>query len=618
MKYDVLAFAKNELDKYLDILSVKAEIELEIKKFDVEDPYFDDVYSISVKDKKGVIAGSNGRSVLMGVYRLLKEWGIDWVRPGPNGTHYPEKCNTIDVELNEKADIRLRTMCTEGALKIENVTDMIEWLPKVGFNSYYIQDSLCYMFFKTWYTHIRSSVKEAEPFEFSMVDEFFDTMVREVKRRGLLLQRKGHGWNMWPFGIPDTSYSFGKKDAKVPEGYVDLCAMLDGERILFRGNPSDTQLCYSNPFVRKTMADAAIKYAEDNPEVDILHFWLSDWYNNTCECEACAEGRYSDHYIRIVNDITDGLKERGIKTKLVFCIGFNVSHPPVLTEVHNPENTILMWAPICRTFAESFPSEFRDKEICEYKINTFTKPLSVDENLTHLYAWEQVYKGDALDYDYHLMWDHMLDASNVGISRIIHKDMQNLSNLGMNGFITCQLQRNACPTPLGMTVMARTLWDKTTDFEEVRREVYTATYGEEAVEELTEYFNILEKGFDIGSIRSQKSVDREAFKADVVAAMDAMDKFKEVIEKYGNCKDACHKYSWEILEMHRQIYSLLAKAIYTKLCGDNETGDKIRDEAIHLADIYEDKLQPVFDCHFFNRMTTERIELDGLGEFVGQ
>ena len=618
MNYDVLSFAKEELEKYLDILGVLAEIKLEVAEFEVEQPYFDDAYSISVKDKNGIIKGSNERSVLFGVYRLLKEWGIDWVRPGPNGTRYPEKANPVDLDINEKADIRLRTMCTEGALKIENVTDMIEWLPKVGFNAYYIQDSLCYMFFRIWHTHVRSTVKEPEPFDVNIVEEYFDIMVREVKRRGLLLQRKGHGWNMWPFGIADSSYANGQKEPEVPEGYIDLCAMVDGERKLYRGNPSDTQLCYSNPIVRKTMADAAIQYAVDNPEVDILHFWLSDWYNNTCECEACAEGRYSDHYIRIVNDITDGIVERGLNTKLVFCIGFNVSHPPVLTEVKNQDRTILMWAPICRTFSESFPSDFRDKEICEYEINTFTKPLSVDENLTHLYAWEQVYKGDALDYDYHLMWDHMLDASNVCISRIIHKDMQNLGKLGMNGFITCQLQRNACPTPLGMTVMARTLWDNTTDFETVRKEVYTATYGEEAVEELTEYFNILEKGFDIGSIRSQKPVDREAFKKDVLAAMGAMEKFAPVIEKYSDRKDACQKYSWEILEMHRQIYLLLAKAIYTKLCGDNEKGDALRDEAIHLSDLYEDKLQPVFDCHFFNRMTKERIELDGLGEFVGQ
>ena len=67
MEYNVIEFAYDELKKYLEALKVSAEIKLEIGAFDVEDPYFDDAYSISVKDKKGTIIGSNGRSVLFGV-----------------------------------------------------------------------------------------------------------------------------------------------------------------------------------------------------------------------------------------------------------------------------------------------------------------------------------------------------------------------------------------------------------------------------------------------------------------------------------------------------------------------------------------------------------------------
>ena len=93
-QYNVREFAQNELNKYLYKLNITAEIALGL--FDdfnvdlkVDDPYFDDAIAISVTDKKGYIAGSNERSVLIGVYRLLTEWGITFVRPGEKGTSYP-------------------------------------------------------------------------------------------------------------------------------------------------------------------------------------------------------------------------------------------------------------------------------------------------------------------------------------------------------------------------------------------------------------------------------------------------------------------------------------------------------------------------------------------------
>ena len=75
--YNVREFTKNELDKYLTKLGVSAEISLGLLSdfgvnIDVADPFFDDAYEINVKNKKGYIAGTNERSILFGVYRLLE------------------------------------------------------------------------------------------------------------------------------------------------------------------------------------------------------------------------------------------------------------------------------------------------------------------------------------------------------------------------------------------------------------------------------------------------------------------------------------------------------------------------------------------------------------------
>jgi hypothetical protein len=47
----------------------------------VNNPVLDDAYNIDVQNGTGVIAGANARSVLLGVYRLLRELGCRWVRP---------------------------------------------------------------------------------------------------------------------------------------------------------------------------------------------------------------------------------------------------------------------------------------------------------------------------------------------------------------------------------------------------------------------------------------------------------------------------------------------------------------------------------------------------------
>ena len=56
----VIVFARQELEKYLEILKVKAEIELHLFdeldiKADVRDPYFDDALAIKVINKRATL-----------------------------------------------------------------------------------------------------------------------------------------------------------------------------------------------------------------------------------------------------------------------------------------------------------------------------------------------------------------------------------------------------------------------------------------------------------------------------------------------------------------------------------------------------------------------------------
>ena len=482
----------------------------------------------------------------------------------------------------------------------------------MGFNGYFIQFTTGFEFYERWYKHKLSTAKEPEEFTREMAEAYTADVIAEIKKRGLILQRYGHGWTCRAFGLPDNGWhKFAYED--IPESFHKICAELGGERKCYHNVPLETQLCYSDPTVIDAIVKEFVRTAEADPACDVFHFWLGDEYNNTCECENCRKGNYTDHYVNLVNAITDRFIELGIDKKIVFIAYLNSAYPPEIVKLKHPEYAVLMFAPITRTYGETFPDGFRIKEVPEYKINGFTQPAGADENLAYLYGWMQVFCGDAVDFDYHLMWDHMLDAGGEGIAKVLHTDISHFDSLGLNGVIRWQLQRNTFPTSIAMTAMAKTMWNKNTDFDALRRELYAASFGKEHAERLCEYFSLLSGAFDIAVIRRQKKYDRETVKANMRDAIAAMAEIREIAEQQKNCKNDCHRTSWELLVLHAQMYSRIAEAIIAKLDGDHARFEALRDEATDFAFANEDALQTVVDCHFFRRMMVERLNLTASG-----
>ncbi len=166
-------FAAEELKKYLERMdrvqvtvgpagSATADIslglfeDLGLQAPSVADPAFDDRLHVDVDGRRGVIAGSNPRSVLFGVYRLLEGAGCRWVRPGQDGEVVP-RCDTgaLRVVLDEAPSYRYRGVCIEGAVSYENMLDNVDWAPKVGLNSYFLEFRVPYTFFDRWYRHLK-------------------------------------------------------------------------------------------------------------------------------------------------------------------------------------------------------------------------------------------------------------------------------------------------------------------------------------------------------------------------------------------------------------------------------------------------------------------------------
>ncbi len=129
----------------------------------VADPRFDDAIGIAARGGDGILAGPNPRSVLLAVYRYLADAGCAWVRPGADGEHVPRRdLSGFAAAVSEAASCRHRGICIEGAVSDEHVRDIIEWMPRNGFNAYFIQFREGYTFYDRWYSRMGDPLRKPE------------------------------------------------------------------------------------------------------------------------------------------------------------------------------------------------------------------------------------------------------------------------------------------------------------------------------------------------------------------------------------------------------------------------------------------------------------------------
>jgi len=488
-------FAVNELTDYLK--KMDSELETELSEDDdsvkigcseelynllipVEDRAIDDSIYIDVKNGKGVITGSNPRSVLIAVYKYLKELGCRFIRPGKDNEVIPE-CSIMEREVyvKEKASYRHREICIEGAASYEHVSELVDWIPKIAMNGYYMQFKKPYGFFKKWYMHEDNPYLEDENITVEELDKISEKLEDEIAERDLLYYAVGHSWNSEPLGI---EASYWEKEPEPPEHIRKYLAMIDGKRDWYEGVPMNTNLCYSNPEVQELMTEDALKYCKDHPAVKYLVFWLADNFGNACQCEECSKSTFTDLYIQLINKLDEKLTEAGLDTKIVFSIKANT---PVKERIKNKDRVTMMFCPIFRDFSEIYPEKITDDYLVDLPVfgvddrslDQFFKPT--ERYISLWKKWKDIYDGDSVIYDYLLIWFHYHDPGYTLCAETISKDTKNLKGLGLNGINSCQVQRLFFPTALPMISMSETLWNIDADFEDIKNKYLADAFGED-------------------------------------------------------------------------------------------------------------------------------------------
>ncbi len=601
---ETVSFALTELIRL--IKTMDSSVILDVRKYDSYDEGVNDALwvglgftdeskndsvAIDVKNGVGFISGSNTRSVLIAVYRFMKEMGCTYLYPGKEGEVIPSKKLTkedLNVEISETASYGSRGICIEGTVGYEHVYNMIDWLPKVGMNEYFFQFLTPATFFNQFYRYFGGELEDSE------VDAMVRALDEDIVKRGLKYQAVGHGWTCAPFGLAASSWN--EFEGELSEEIKNILAMRDGERKFNKNVPLNTNLCYSNETVRTKMVDHIVDYCKKNQQKDYIAVWMADGGNNHCECENCKKKTPSDFLVMMVNELDEKLTANGLDSKIILPFYNDLMWAPETEKIKNPDRFALDFAPISRSYSVSYADyDFNEKiELEPYRRNENVFKHSLPKAVAMFKKWkeEQNIK-DVMLFDYHLMWDHHYDPGYYKVAEILQKDMASLDKIGLDGMVSCQLQRIAFPTNLPMYCMAKTLWNKNETFEGIAKEYYFAAYGEYA-DAVEEYMSTLSKLFVPEVLRGEKPYDA-----------------KEMTEKYEQAKQVVKEFEnnyilklqdtsklWKYLFHHAQLVKIYADVYIARFNGNEDECKAKAQEIYDYANSIRTFADTVLDDNF--------------------
>lgn len=633
---ETIKYAASELAKYLEMMDngIKCEItssdgdiklgmlsQLSLSDSDVDDAMIDDVIDIAIDNMQGYIAGSNDRSVLMGVYNFLKSAGCMWVRPGDDGEYIPQKyMQSHSYTYRKKADIAFRGECIEGAVSFENLRDHILWLPKVNMNLFMMEQIVPYNYISRWYKHTVSTVKEDENISFEQVGEYTVMLEKLIKKCGLQLHALGHGYLLEPYGI---HYKTAQDHYELTDEAREDIALVGGVRELYHGSPNFTQLCFSKDKARLGLVKFLLDYLDKKPYIDFLHVWLSDSANNQCECEECKKKIPTDFYVQMLNELDAELTKRNIDTKIVFIMYIDTFWAPETTKLKNPDRFIMTTAPV-RNYSHTYKADRWQGELPPYKRNEYYIRPDFSMNLSFMDKWKPAFDGRRFLFEYYLYTDHYFDPGYMSIAKNILTDIRHLEDIEFDGIMCDQTQRSFFPTGLPNSVMGEGMFDKNMDFDSYTDSYFNAAFGTDGAK-VRCYLEKLTDTFDPGEIRSCDSVvlqDTGTGSEKVVtgiknnpraslrlgAVESVTDDFANVIEANINSANLCHATSWKVLHYHAIYCKRFAQILISLANGDKENALKLFADMIDYLSHIEEEIQPQFDLVLFNQRIKKLIE----------
>lgn len=427
------------------------------------------------QDGKLILAGSNPRSVLFAVYTYLDQLGFAWLIPGEEGQVIPRlKDIPLDgFDIDHQASLIYRGFGLAGAYTVEQGQEFLRWMARNRLNHLFIEGHSAKTRFEMALGH---SITPAQAHRYDK------QLVGTAKELGLIYESMGHGWTAWTLGFPPGSKKQEKYELKPP--YLDMAAMLNGQRGIYHNSPGNTQLCLSNPRSGKIMAGLIRDFAAKAPkEMDVLSVWMADGFNNWCECEQCAKVHPSDLWVQLINRISREV-HRVRPDMRVEVLSYSVlMEPPPNERIDNRHgNIILMYAPFIRCYEHTLDDP---KCLTGRPLQTFPPANKLYHPMNGEYfplfkQWLEDFHGTNYVFDYYCWLPIKRDFFEGNVPEMMCHDMKSYPGHGITGMVDCSRAQSFWPTPMARWMQARASWDASVDYAAERRRLLDLTYGQGA------------------------------------------------------------------------------------------------------------------------------------------
>ena len=615
----VIDFAAEELKKYLRMMMPEEKVvnitydPQAIEGFrlglledflipcEAEDTYVDDVVHIDTTENGGILAGSNVRSVLFAVYRYLKLNGCRFLFPGAEGEHIPKK--PVEPQKYHKlADHRYRGHSIEGDPSLEQVLGYIDWMAKEELNNFGCYGIFNYM--TRYYKHRYNNTNR--PAEY-MDDDVAETQWRalfecEAKKRGLLLSHGGHDLIPKALGLrTEDRFKYKREGKEFPADVTQFLAEINGKREFQKRDFFYTNLCMSNPEVRRRLAKETVKRFVENPLADASGISLADGHHNHCECENCKKKRPSDWLVMILNEIDEEMTRLGLPNKVNFSFYVDTMFAPVQEKLNNPNRFNFTFCPITRSYTSTIESMDNLPEPIPYEHNAWTVPHSSEEVYALLKEWKKVYPGTVSVFEYHY-WNHQYrDPGLSSFSRRIYEDVMSYKPTGMTGCMQDGSNRSYFPHGFHSHIFSEAMLNRDVDYYAEEADYLAHLYGDDW-KIVKNYLDKISEAFDHKFMCGEKCIDPTKGTMYNPQHVTSLEQVKElaagmrsVISEHKQLPTRPQSNAWRILLRHTEFCERLAEIFIEKALGHDTYAWEMLQKFYDDFGKYEYELERWFD-----------------------
>lgn len=394
----------------------------------LSDDLGDDGFRIDADEKQVKISGGC-RGVIYGVYELLESLGCRFF------THNCEKIPTLDPLVIPDMHISQKPVLEYREHNYADVTQNVRFAVKCRLNG----------------GHHNIPARMGGNMPYAWFVHSFEKMV--------------------------PTHEFGQT-------HPEYFALVDGKRVTTDGGR--TQLCLSNPDVKRICIERVRECLKAHPEARIISISQNDWGGN-CQCEKCRktdaeEGSPSGTLLRFVNDIADALKDE-FPNVIFDTLAYTYSRPaPKHTRNHS--NVCVRLCSIECCFAHPF-------ETCDDASRMVARPDGTRSRfIDDLRDW-----GKICDRMY--IWDYTTCFAHYATPHPNWRCLQpNLQAMVKNNVRGVFEQANGASrggvdfNELRLYLISKLLWNPDCDVNTIRKEFMEYYYGAAAAP-LQEYLDLL-------------------------------------------------------------------------------------------------------------------------------